>query len=77
MRCLTEAHQNVDLIARNGLFQPRRNKPEFRQTSLEHPPAAARAQVVAAELLVQLLVAVDNPVPLLDVSFAKDSLDAA
>ena len=71
------AHQDVAAIARSGLFQPRRKKARVSAASLEQPPTATRAKVVAAELLVQLLIAVDNPAPSLDVSFAKDSLDGA
>ena len=46
-------------------------------TPFEQPLAATRAEVVAAELLVPFLVAMDNPAAPLDVSLAKDSLDAA
>lgn len=62
-------------IARNGFFQLRRKKARVSAAPFEQPPAAARAQVVAAELLVQFLVAVDNPAAPLHVSLAKDSLD--
>ncbi len=65
------------LIARNGLSRPRRKKARVSAASLEQHPTAARAQVVAAELLVQFLVAVDDPEAPLDVGFAKGILDAA
>jgi hypothetical protein len=76
MRYLSRAQQNVDLIARSGLFQCRRKKARVSAAPLEQPSAAARAQVVAAELLVQFLVAVDKSAAQFDVRFAKGSLDA-
>jgi len=45
--------------------------------SLERPPATARARVIASQLLVQFLVAVDDPAAPLDVGFAQGSLDAS
>ena len=46
-------------------------------STLEQEPAAARARVVAAELLVKLLVAVDDPAAPLDVGLAQDTPCAA
>ncbi len=68
---------NQNPIARNGLSQRRRKKARVSAASLEQPPTAARAWVVAPELLVQVLVAVDDPAAPLDVGFAKGSLAAA
>lgn len=71
------AHQDVAAIARSGPFQPRRKKARVSAASLEQPPTATRAQVVAAKLLVQLLIAVDNPAAPFNMRFAKGSLDGA
>jgi hypothetical protein len=76
MQRLSGAHQNVDLIARSGLFQRRRKKARVSTASPKQPPTATRAQIVAAELLVQFLVAVDKSAAPFDVRFAKGSLDA-
>ena len=64
-------------ISRSGPSQPRRKKARVTAASLEEPPAAARAQVIATEPLVEFLVPVDDPATPLDVGFAQGSLDAA
>ena len=59
------------LAESSGPGSRRRKQPELRQQRLEPAAGAARAQVVSAELLGQLLVPVDNAPAVLDLRLRR------
>src|SRR5687767_14412984 len=60
--------------ANNPSARRRRNRPVAMQQRLKSLPRSARARIVAAELLDQFLVAMDEPQPALDPRLTREAL---